>query len=80
MSYFDKYFLCDPYFNIEPPPVQRLYAIYGVNLETECLYFIKKNKKKDGLILDTDPKIELPGYTFKSVRKEKSKIFLEGLL
>ena len=30
---------------IDPPPVDNLYAIYGINLETEAFCFVKKNSE-----------------------------------
>lgn len=41
----------------EAPPVDRMYAIYGVNLRTECLYFFKPSTGKDPvtkLVLDPE--------------------------
>jgi len=40
---------------LQAPPVQRLYAIYGINLETELLYCYKENKGKPGLLFDQTP-------------------------
>eukprot|EP01094_Clydonella_sp_ATCC50884_P026463 TRINITY_DN7262_c0_g1_i1.p1 TRINITY_DN7262_c0_g1~~TRINITY_DN7262_c0_g1_i1.p1 ORF type:complete len:1217 (-),score=447.96 TRINITY_DN7262_c0_g1_i1:241-3612(-) len=40
-----------------PPPVDRMYAIYGINLRTECVYFFKESKSKEPvtkLVLDPD--------------------------
>lgn len=41
-----------------PPPVQRLLAIYGVNLETERLYFYKQGRDEREWVLDKNPKID----------------------
>jgi len=46
---YKKYFEDNPYFGkdqvyLKPPPVPRLLNCYGVNLETEKLYFYRKKK------------------------------------
>jgi hypothetical protein len=61
MEMYQKFYLENPYFCkkleneiiIEPPPVERLYVVYGVNVETEVMFFFKQRKNK--LILGIFP-------------------------
>ncbi|KAH3757413.1 Lecithin:cholesterol acyltransferase [Pelomyxa schiedti] len=67
LEFFEQYYLNNPFYGglegkeaiLEPPPVQRLYAIYGVNLPTEKYYFYKNTPH--GFIFDGNPQVNLPG-------------------
>lgn len=53
---------------LRAPPVQRLYAIYGVNLETEFAYFFRHSKSRNRLVLDVDKKNpKWDGYSYENV-------------
>ena len=45
---------------LAPPPVDRIFAIYGINLKTETFYFFKKSQKKGAkkvTELELDPEV-----------------------
>ena len=46
--FFDQHAQPDPFFAplLSPPPVRRLWSIYGVNVPTEVTYYLKKKKEK----------------------------------
>jgi len=63
MGYYESYFRTDPLYEketpgcpqlacLQPPPIKRLWCVYGVNLPTEVGYFmkVKQKKKKGGLV------------------------------
>jgi len=55
-KFYEQYAQPDPLFVslLSPPPVKRLWAIYGVNVLTEVSYYFKSNWKKDGIALDSN--------------------------
>ncbi|KAH3743809.1 Lecithin:cholesterol acyltransferase [Pelomyxa schiedti] len=71
--FFDQYYLKNPLFGgspgfetiLQPPPVKRLYAIYGIDLPTEKIYFYKKTKSGT-LSFNKKPDISLEGYKIRS--------------
>jgi hypothetical protein len=55
---------------LAPPPVDRIYAIYGINLKTETFYFFKKSQKKGAkkvTDLELDPEVCI-SYTTANAR------------
>lgn len=79
LDLYKKYYLNNEYFggtpgqevSLQPPPVKRLYCVYGVNIPTEVAYFYKKKKGK--MYLGEAPKIVLEGYKIEkgTVRETK---------
>eukprot|EP01127_Copromyxa_protea_P016158 TRINITY_DN4751_c0_g2_i1.p1 TRINITY_DN4751_c0_g2~~TRINITY_DN4751_c0_g2_i1.p1 ORF type:complete len:758 (+),score=144.55 TRINITY_DN4751_c0_g2_i1:77-2350(+) len=66
---YNKYYAANPYYGegdkkTQPPPVNRLWNIYGVNLETEkfYLYHVSSNGKWR---LDTKSKLNFPHHVVK---------------
>jgi hypothetical protein len=77
LEVFKKQYLTDPLFGgsedpnmafiLEAPPVKKMRHIYGVNVNTEKLYFYRLNKDKHRMDLDKklDGTLEqFPGYQF----------------
>eukprot|EP01087_Luapelamoeba_hula_P001433 TRINITY_DN1114_c0_g1_i4.p2 TRINITY_DN1114_c0_g1~~TRINITY_DN1114_c0_g1_i4.p2 ORF type:complete len:377 (+),score=97.26 TRINITY_DN1114_c0_g1_i4:2018-3148(+) len=82
LEWLDAYFARNPCFGnsqpqltdwpvFRPPPVNRVYAIYGVGLETEAFQFYKPHPKKKKLILDDNPTINMEDERFKHFRIRK---------
>jgi hypothetical protein len=69
---FNKYYVSDPVYSdggddesewpiVAAPPLNRLYAIYGTNLDTERIYFYRrKDKEKEAQwwVLDENPQYD----------------------
>jgi hypothetical protein len=52
---------------LEPPPVDKIFAVYGVNVDTEKVYFYRKDTQKNRYVLDkriNGVLDEYPGYVF----------------
>ena len=68
MAQYQKYYLDDDIITKEqmnPPPVKKLLAVYGVNCETEMFQFYKRKvhrKGKGSLIFELDSKGSVPNY------------------
>eukprot|EP01098_Paradermamoeba_levis_P014073 TRINITY_DN6604_c0_g1_i1.p1 TRINITY_DN6604_c0_g1~~TRINITY_DN6604_c0_g1_i1.p1 ORF type:complete len:843 (-),score=239.72 TRINITY_DN6604_c0_g1_i1:41-2251(-) len=68
-----KEYQADPYFGgaagaeaiLQPPPVRRLYSIYGINLPTEKAFVYRKTQSGAYELTNGDPKI--PGVEFPSI-------------
>jgi hypothetical protein len=65
------------------PPIDKIYAIYGINLKTETFYFFKPNTKKTNriseLVLDTKVVILLGIFSLINHRTKLIFFFLLGL-
>ena len=62
-SIYEKHYLADPILGkpenwLRPPPITKLYAIYGINLETETFLLLKKGEKGE-LVLDPSAKVPM---------------------
>ncbi|ELR22939.1 phospholipid:sterol acyl transferase [Acanthamoeba castellanii str. Neff] len=65
----------------DAPPVKRLFAIYGVNLDTEMFYFYRRDRKGE-LVFDRDVKdtADFQGYTMREGIGYETKDTVQGTL
>eukprot|EP01124_Arcella_intermedia_P023713 TRINITY_DN3825_c0_g1_i1.p1 TRINITY_DN3825_c0_g1~~TRINITY_DN3825_c0_g1_i1.p1 ORF type:complete len:984 (+),score=206.70 TRINITY_DN3825_c0_g1_i1:18-2969(+) len=71
---YKEYYLDNPCFGggkpqgeekiLEPPPIKRLFNVYGVNMDTEKLYFYKK-ESPDNWLLDISCSVNIPDHILK---------------
>jgi len=64
---YDKHYKSDKYFVgperlLKAPPIEKMLAIYGVNLKTETFFFFKKNTSNSLTKLELDPAGQFPNY------------------
>lgn len=57
----NKYFVGDKLL-LKPPPIEKIFAIYGVNLKTETFFFFKENTSNSLTKLELDPTGQFPNY------------------